>query len=166
MVKMKSFLQRFGVGLLILACTACGALAQQSQKLELADDLAALGKLAASRQVPIMLVFTYPVCSYCMRAKAAHLEPMRVSQNYGSKVIMREIETENNALALRDFDGNVTTHGDITRKYDVRSVPTVIVVDAKGKLIADPIIGLADPDFYDLYLEQAIDAGRMHLRQK
>jgi len=163
---MKNFLQRLGFGLVILACTACGALAQQSQKLEFADDLAALGKLAASRQVPIMLVFTYPICSYCMRAKAAHLEPMRVSPNYGSKVLMREIETENSSLALRDFDGNPTTHGDFTRKYDVRSVPTVIVVDPKGKMIADPIIGLADPDFYDLYLEQAIDAGRLRLRQR
>lgn len=163
---MKSLLQRLGLGLLILACTTCNALAQQSQKLEYADDLAALGKVSAARQVPILLVFTYPVCSYCMRAKAAHLEPMRVSPNYGSKVIMREIETENYALALRDFDGNATTHADFTRKYDVRSVPTVIVVDARGKLLADPIIGLADPDFYDLYLEQAIDTGRLLLRQK
>lgn len=166
MVKMKSFLQRLGFGLLILACATSGALAQQSQKLEFADDLAALGKLADARKVPIMLVFTYPVCSYCLQAKAEHLEPMRVSANYGSKVIMREIETENHALKLRDFDGNITTHNDFTRKYDVKSVPTVLVVDARGKLLADPIVGLANPDFYNLYLEQAIDAGRVQLRQK
>ena len=163
---MKSFLQRLVFGLLILACTAGGALAQPSQKLEYADDLAALGKLSAARHVPIMLVFTYPVCSYCMQAKAEHLEPMSASANYGPKVIMREIETENDGRKLRDFDGSPTTHGALTRKYDVRSVPTVIVVDAKGKPLTDPIVGLSSPDFYSLYLEQAVDMGRVQLRQK
>lgn len=163
---MKNFLRRLGFGLLILACTGSAAFAQQAQKLEFADDLAALGKTAASRQVPIMLVFTYPVCSYCLQAKAEHLEPMGASASYGSKVIMREIETENDSRRLRDFDGHATTHGALTRKYDVRSVPTVLVVDARGKLLADPIVGLSSPDFYSLYLEQAIDIGRVQLRQK
>lgn len=163
---MKNCLRQIGLGLLILACVGCAAVAQQTPQLEFADDLAALGKLSASRRTPIMLVFTQPDCPYCIRAKKEHLEGMRTSRNYGTKVIMREIETGDNSRALLDFDGNRTTHGELTRKYDVRSVPTVIVVDAKGKLLADPIIGLTDPDFYTLYLEQVIDIGRVQLRQK
>ena len=40
----------------------------------------------------------------------------------------------------------------------------VLVVDPHGKPLAEPIIGLTSTDFYNLYLEQAIDAGRIALR--
>ena len=112
-----------------------------------------------------MLVFTRPECPFCTRAKKEHLEALRLSQNYGAKVIMREIVAADNRTALRDFEGNLITHGEMGRRYDVRWVPTVIVVDGKGKVLAEPIIDLTATDFYNLYLEQAIEADRLQLRQ-
>lgn len=165
---MKNFLQQklgqFVLALVILACASAVTAAQPFPPLDIADDFVIIGKLATTRKVPIMLVFTRPECPYCARAKKEHLEPMRVSQNYGAKIIMREIVAADDHTVLRDFDGNTTTHGDFARKYDVRSVPTILVVDARGKPLAEPIIGLTSTDFYNLYLEQAIDAGRMALR--
>ena len=164
---MKNYLWRFGFVFLILSCVAgCASTPRPSAPLEFADDLAAVGKLSTSRQTPIMLVFTNPDCPYCAKAKKEHIEQLHVSRNYGSKVIVREVEAENTKLALRDFDGNSTTHADLARRYNIKSVPTVIVVDARGKPLAEPIIGIVTPDFYDLYLEQAIDAGRLQLRRK
>lgn len=164
---MKNYLRRFGLGLLILSCVAgCASLPPPSAPLEYADDLVAAGKLSASRQTPIMLVFTHPDCPYCVTAKKEHIEQLHVSRNYGSKVIVREVEAENTKLALRDFDGKATTHAELARRYNIKSVPTVIVVDARGKPLGDPIIGIVTPDFYNLYLEQAIDAGRLQLRRK
>jgi thioredoxin-related protein len=163
---MKNVLQRLGLVVAILACTSAISFAQQLPPIDVADDFVAIGKLAATRKAPIMLVFTRPECPYCNRAKKEHLEPMRVSQSYGAKVIMREIVAADARTVLRDFDGNSTTHGEFARKYDVRSVPTVVVVDPQGKPLAEPIIGLTSTDFYNLYLEQAIDAGRLALRQR
>ena len=134
--------------------------------LQYADDFAALGKTAAARNVPIMLVFTRPGCPYCVRAKKDHLEPMSGSPGYGSQVVMREIEAPNDLIPLRDFDGNQTTHGDFARKYGVQVVPTVILVNAKGEPLTEAIVGLNVPDFYNLYLEQAIDAARLKLRTR
>jgi hypothetical protein len=79
---------------------------------------------------------------------------------------MREIESTNDLIPLRDFDGTLTTHGEFARKYSVTTVPTVLIVDAGGKPLADAIVGLNVPDFYNLYLEQAIDAARMQLRAR
>ena len=112
-----------------------------------------------------MLVFTRPECPFCTRTKKEPLEALRLSQNYGAKVIMREIVAADNRTALRDFDGTLITHGEMGRRYDVRWVPTVIVVDGKGKVLAEPIIDLTATDFYNLYLEQAIEADRLQLRQ-
>ena len=163
---MKKILQKLGMLAAILACVSSLSFAQQFAPIDIADDFVAIGKLSATRKAPIMLVFTRPECPYCARAKKEHLEPMRVSQSYGGKVIMREIVAADAKTVLRDFDGNATTHGEFARKYDVRSVPTVIVVDAQGKTLAEPIVGLTSTDFYNLYLEQAIDAGRIALRQR
>ena len=168
---MKKFLQQsFGklwIAAAILTCAFAAQAADAAQQfppIDIADDFTVIGKLAAQRKAPIMLVFTRPECPYCTRAKREHLEPMRVSQNYGAKFLMREIVAADERTVLRDFDGKETTHGDFARKYDIRSVPTVLVVDAKGKPLAEPIIGLTSTDFYNLYLEQAVDAGRMALR--
>lgn len=110
-----------------------------------------------------MLVFTQPDCPFCTRAKKDHLEAMRISPSYGAKVIMREVIVDDRT-ALRDFAGVLTTHGDFSRKYSVKTVPTVIVVDPLGRPLVQPIVGLTTPDFYNLYLEQAIDAGRLQMR--
>jgi thioredoxin-related protein len=163
---LKNFLQKLALLASILACVSTVSFAQQFPPLDIADDFVAIGKLATTRKAPIMLVFTRPDCPFCARAKKEHLEPLRVSQNYGAKVIMREIDAADAKTMLRDFDGVTTTHGDFARKYDIRSVPTVLVVDAQGKPLAEPIIGLTSTDFYNLYLEQAIDAGRLALRQR
>jgi thioredoxin-related protein len=162
----KNILQLLGLLAAILACAGSPSFAQPFPPLDVADDFVAIGKLSAARKMPIMLVFTRTDCPYCARAKKEHLEPMHVSQSYGGKVIMREIITADARTLVRDFEGNPTTHDEFARRYDVRSVPTVLVVDAQGKPLAEPIIGLSSNDFYNLYLEQAIDAGRIALRQR
>jgi thioredoxin-related protein len=162
---MTNHLRRCGLLLLILACAIPASFAQApATALLYADDFAALGRSAAASGVPIMLVLTRPGCPYCVRAKRDHLEPLSVSPAYGSKVVMREIEAPNQRIPLRDFDGTPTTHGDFARKYAVKTVPTVLMVDSGGKPLSDALVGLNVPEFYNLYLEQAIDAARLKLR--
>lgn len=149
---------------LILACGLVTASAPAlSAPLQYADDLAAVRRQVAAANTPIMLVFTRPDCSYCARAKKDHLEPLSVSRDYGAQVVLREIDSLNERLALRGFDGVMTTHRAFARKYGVRVVPTVIVVDSHGKPLADPLVGLNAPEFYTLYIEHAIDAARLKL---
>jgi thioredoxin-related protein len=164
---MTDYTRQFGLLVFILACTLVAARAQApSPPLQYADDFAALGKVAAASNLPIMLVFTRPGCPFCARAKKNHLEPLSASPGYGAKVMVREIESTNDLIPLRDFDGAMTTHGEFARKYEVHVVPTVIVVDSEGKPLADAIIGINLPEFYNLYLEQAIDAARLQLRPR
>ena len=80
--------------------------------------------------------------------------------------LRREIEAPNALIPLRDFDGTLTTHAEFARRYAIKIVPTVIVVDSHGKPLADPLVGLNVPEFSNLYLEQAIDAARVQLRAR
>ena len=163
---MKHCLRRLGLGLLILACIAGAARAQDHPRLEFADDLQALGTLSLERAVPIMLVFTRPDCPYSARAKKDHLEPLQASPDRGAQVLIREIETSNNQTILRDFEGQAATHGEIARRYAIRSVPTVLMVDARGRPLADPVVGLAAPEFYPLYLAHTIEESQLQLRMR
>ena len=165
-MRMTYYLRRVQLGLLILACLAGAARAQDHPPLEFADDLQALGRAAAERGIPIMLVFTRPDCPYSARAKKNHLEPLQANAASAGQVVIREVETSNHQTALRDFEGNAASPADIARRYGIRNVPTVVMVDAQGRPLADPVEGLASPDFYPLYLKHTIDEARLQLRMR
>lgn len=150
-------------GALILACAGSAPAAQSVQKLRFADDLAVTARDAKKRQAVVMLVFTEATCPYCMRAKRDYLEPTQASRDYGSKVVMREVDVRSSDT-LRDFSGAATTQAAFAKRYAIRVVPTVIVVDYTGKPLADPLVGLLTEDFYQLYIERAVDAGQLKLR--
>ena len=145
----------------ILALTAARALAGEA--LAPADDLAATAVEAGKRRVPVMIVFTEASCPYCARAKRDYLVPMQSQGPFADKMIVREVDVASDRQ-LRDFAGRLTTHRQYARSAQVRIVPTVLVVDPRGEPVADPIAGLLAPDFYQLYLEHAVEAGLLKLR--
>lgn len=145
----------------ILALTALPAPAGEA--LTFADDLAATAVEAAKRQIPVMIVFTEASCPYCTRAKRDYLVPMQLQGPFADKMIVREVDVASERR-LRDFAGRLTTHGEYAQSMKVRLVPTVLVLDTRGEPVADPIVGLLAPDFYQLYLDQAVEAGLLKLR--
>jgi thioredoxin-related protein len=145
----------------ILALTALPAAAGEA--LTLADDLAATAVEAGKRRVPVMIVFTEATCPYCTRAKRDYLVPMQSRGPFADKMIVREVDVASDRQ-LRDFAGRPTTHSEYARSMQVRLVPTVVVVNARGEPVSAPIVGLLAPDFYQLYLEQAVEAGLLKLR--
>jgi thioredoxin-related protein len=122
------------------------------------DSLKAEARDAAARKVPILLVFTSPHCRYCERVKAEYLGPMLEDPAWKGKVIIRQIEAGSD-WALVGFDGKKTTHGAYTASQRIKMVPTIKVVDASGKELAEPIVGLLTPDYYYGYLQSAIEEG-------
>ncbi|MBX9812573.1 MAG: thioredoxin family protein [Burkholderiales bacterium] len=147
----------------ILACAAAAAGAQTGNELRFAGDLAVVAKEARARRMPIMIAFTQADCKYCHAAKRDYLIPMQNSADLRDKVIIREVDVDSSAT-LRDFEGRTITQSEFSKRYQVKRVPTVIVVDDIGKPLASPIVGLMAADFYSLYLQQAIEEGLYSLR--
>jgi hypothetical protein len=130
----------------------------------MAEDLRAEGRQAESRRVPIMLVFTSPFCIYCDRVKAEYLGPMVDDPAYRDKVIIRQIEAGGD-FALIGFDGRKTTHGAYATSQKIAMVPTIKVVDAQGRELAQPIVGFLTPDFYFGYIMDAMNEGLEKMRK-
>lgn len=131
----------------------------------MAESLQAEAKEAQKRKVPILLVFTTPFCPYCERVKAEYLGPMASDPKYRDKVIIRQIEAGSD-WNLIGFDGKKTTHGAYAAGQRIVMVPTIKVVDAKGKELADPIVGFLTPDYYFGYIEDAMNEGLDKVRAK
>lgn len=130
-----------------------------------AKNFQADARIAAKRQVPIMVLFSSPSCPYCERVKDEYLVPMHLDPSYRSRVIFREVEIGSNA-PLTGFDGVPTTEAAFAAAHKVFMVPTVMVFDTQGRATSDAIVGLLIPDFYFGYLEAAIDEGRRKVRGK
>ncbi len=152
--------------LLILACGLLASVVTAAQsvpvpvplRLPLVSDLEVAAKTAREQRAPLLVAFTLKRCPYCNTARRDYWTPLNGSEKWRGKVIMLELELDG-APALRDFEGKSTTAREFARRFDVRSVPTVIVFDAQGTPAASPLVGLMAADFYALYLERVIEAG-------
>ena len=147
----------------ILACATHASLAQSAGQLPRVDDFTVLAREAHARRAPIVIAFVRASCVYCAIAKRDYLVPMHRDAKWRERMIMREVDLDRRAT-LRGFDGKATFPSDFSRLFGVRRVPTVVVVDHRGTLLAPPVVGLLSEDFYGFYLEQAIEAGVAKLR--
>jgi len=157
---------RIAVWALILTWgLALSGVARAADGLVHAKNFQTDARTAATRQVPILVVFTTPDCPYCERVKHDYLIPMHKDPAYRTRVIIREV-TIGSTGPLTDFDGKPTTEGAFAAAHKVFMVPTVQVFDTQGHDVGDAIVGLLIPDFYFGYLENAIDAGVNKVRGK
>lgn len=117
-------------------------------------DLAGLAQEARERRAPLLLAFMQQHCPYCAKARR-YLDPLAAT-GWGGKAILREIDVDS-TTAFRDFEGRPTTPREFARRHGVRVVPTLIVFDAAGRVIADPVRGIAVEDFYAASIERALE---------
>ena len=151
-------------GSLIVACVLFGAAPASAQLLP-ADDLAQAASTARARRAPVLIAFMQQSCPYCAVARRDYLIPLQSAPQWQNRVLIREIDVDRSTF-MRDFSGTATTHRAYAQSLGVRRVPTLIVFDADGQPVAPPITGLLADDFYQLYIEQAIEAGLTRMRPR
>ena len=130
-------------------------------KLLEARDLTADSRLAATRRIPLVVLYTREDCSWCEKVRREHLGPL--SRDPATPALIREIYIDR-ATPLIDFQGRRTTSADFSREMKARLSPTVMFHAPDGKPLADPMVGFLLADFYAGYLERAIEESLSKLR--
>lgn len=128
-----------------------------------ADNLLQTAAEARAGRVPVLIAFMQQSCPYCAIARRDYLLPLQSDPQWRGRVLIREVELDR-STTMRDFFGTATTHRAFARSHNVRRVPTLMVFDADGKPVGQPITGLLAQDFYQLYIEQAIEGGLVKMR--
>lgn len=146
--------------ILILACTLAPAVSAQG--LRLARNLVDEAGAAASGRVPLVIFFSQPGCDYCERARRDYLEPMVARPGADAQLRLVEVDITSKA-PLIGFDGRKLTQATFARGQNVRIVPTLAFLGAKGEPLAEPLVGLTLPDFYQSYIDRRVEQARARL---
>jgi thioredoxin-related protein len=122
-----------------------------------AADLAADGREAARRRVPLLLAVTRIECGYCAILKREILIPMVIAGDHPERVLIRELNLDSTE-PLTGFDGRPASCWSVASGYEALFSPTVLLVGPDGTELADRIVGLNTPEMYGWYLDRAIEA--------
>lgn len=144
-----------------LAAVPAGAV--ERGVLPMARDLTKVAREAASRRAAILVLFSSAGCHYCAQVRDGFLIPTTRNADYDDKVVMVEVDA-GSSQRLVDFDGRPTTHAEFAARYQVSMTPTVKFLDTRGREVALPLVGIANPDFYGGPLDEAIHAAQARVR--
>ena len=127
------------------------------------SDLQADGRLAAERQLPILLVFSAIECDYCELLEEEFLRPMLLSGEYADKVIIRKLVLDNGSR-LTDFSGRQRDATEVSADYRVFVTPTLLFVDGSGRELAARMLGINTIEMFGGYLDNCIETALLEVR--
>ena len=129
----------------------------------LVDDLAALGRVARRRHLPIVLLVSRSDCSYCMVLKNEVLDPMMKSREYDDQALIGEMMIDA-AEPLRGFDGEYESRAEFASRLDTDLTPTLFFLAPDGTELAPRIRGINTLELFGFYVDRAIESARARMR--
>ena len=153
-------LTRYLLILWIALCAGLPAAAQPVMRaLPPAAQLQQDGALSSASQRPVILFFTLPGCSYCRIVRHDYLLPMMRGVREDEQPLIREVSVTGERL-LTDFGGQRLTESELARRYKVAMTPTLLLVNANGELLAEPLQGGDHPNYVSLLNRMIADASQ------
>lgn len=114
-----------------------------------------LSSLLGSRPIEISIVlFSQPDCEFCAEVREHYLRPLLAERR--QRIVVAEAGIQSTD-PIRDWSGRYLPQRDFARERGVRFAPTVMFFDARGRSVAEPIVGLSR-DFFGGYLEQRVQS--------
>lgn len=147
-------------GLLLAALLAGPAAAAD---LPPAVDLRAEAAAAARHGQPLVILYSRKDCRYCDSVRT-YLQPLLDSPGRRGLVV-RQID-QDSAAPLRDFRGQAASHAGIAAGEKIKLVPVVAFYGPDGRVLAPPIVGARLADYYQSYLDAALEQAAQALRRR
>ena len=126
-------------------------------------DLQKDGQLARGKQAVVLVLFMRPNCAYCKTVLNEFLIPLSRNSESESRLVMRIVDNSSFSV-MRDFDGRPTPQRRFADANSVKLVPAVMLFDADGHVLANPLVGISSVDYYGFFLDRAIDQALAKVR--
>jgi thioredoxin-related protein len=123
--------------------------------LPVATNLQADGAKAKAAKKPILLFFNLEGCHFCRFSLRTTIVPLYRDKGWRDALEFRQI-TIDDGKSLIAFDGKKMSNGDFAKERKGNFTPTVMMVDGDGKLLGDPIVGIANFDYYSYNVDTLI----------
>jgi thioredoxin-related protein len=141
--------------ILLNQLVACSVAADPAN-LSVTGDLKRLGAESMRKKLPILLIISQSHCGYCERMKREVLNPMQINGDFENRILVREIIIDSSEQ-LTDFDGNRVDAADFSQSYGVYVTPTLLFLNSRGEVAAEPILGINNIDYMLFYIQDAVD---------
>lgn len=148
------------IAAVVMSCwmTIASAIAQSpDEMLPAPQHLQREAAQAQADRKAFLLMFSLPGCPYCKVVRRNYLFPLLRDGQPADRPVIREVHMTSRE-PLTGFDGKPTTPAALAKHYGVQVAPTVIVVNADGVLLDDPIAGGDNNGFYSAYLDRALES--------
>lgn len=133
-------------------------LARDNTALPVPDSLQRVAQAAALQREPLVLLVSLPGCPYCELVRRSYLLPQRAEG-----LPVWQIDVTDRRTPVLDFAGEPATGAELARRWKATFTPTVLFFDARGQEAAPRLVGVAVPDFYGAYLQDALAHARKNL---
>lgn len=129
-----------------------------------ASDLRAESAQAAGQGQPLVILYSRRDCGYCETVRKNHLRHLSQDPRYRG-IVVRQINQDSRA-PLRDFHGQASNHAAMAGREKIKLVPVVAFYGPDGQALSPPIVGARIADYYQTYLEDALEQSAQVLKQK
>ena len=127
------------------------------------DNIQKESQLAKEKKLPLLILFSMTHCPYCVLIKENFLIPMLISGDYTNKILIREINIEEN-IEIRGLSGKIQASTQFAGNMGVSMYPTMIFVDSQGCRLADSIVGINTPSLFGGRIDDAIDEANLKIK--
>lgn len=133
--------------------------AHAGEILPLAVDLQKTSATANAHNIPIVIFYTAAWCNYCKKLEQNIIHPLLETTNIEDYAEFRQVILDKPHWMMKDFKGTNLEMRRFPASQGVKVVPTTVVYNSQGEVIAEPILGLTLEEFYPGNLEKAINQG-------
>ena len=123
------------LAILILSLLSAFAFAESP-----AVDWSDVSASARRQHSPILVVFSADTCGYCVKLKREVMEPLSHNPRAEEPLLIREFDI-NAGGKVTDFNGERIRSRQFKRRYGIFATPTLLILDADGQLLTDPLVG-------------------------
>ncbi len=120
-----------------------------------AIDWSDVGQVAREHHSPILVLFSAEACSYCIRLKKEVITPLAQEESVDHQLLIREFDI-NAGGKIIDFDGDPIRSRKFKKRYGIFATPTLLILDAEGRLLTDPIVGYNSASEYKELLNASL----------
>ncbi len=89
---------------------------------------------------------------------------MLLGSYYKDRVLIRKLELDGDDV--RGFAGELLTPSAFARIYGVTVTPTMLFLDPNGKELSERMIGIATPELFGGYLDEAIEEALVKMKAR
>jgi thioredoxin-related protein len=120
-------------------------------------DWSDVSETARLLHTPILVVFSADTCGYCEQLKQEVIDPLSDDPNEGHRLLIREFDI-NSGGKMIDFNGESIRSRQFKQRYGIFATPTLLILDAEGHLLTDPLVGYNSANAYRELLQTSLDA--------